>query len=90
MTQGLSTPIPLRSGHPADGAPAGADAQWPRRPARRAGGMTRQLSDASGEPTTGCSVDLAPVGLVDDAMVWVPAAFGGPLGLAGGTERGAA
>jgi hypothetical protein len=52
--------------------------------------MTRQPSDASSESTTGCSVDLAPVGLVGDAMVWVPAALGGPLGLAGGTERGAA
>jgi hypothetical protein len=90
MTQGLSTPIPLRSGHSAGKSPAGAAAHRPRRPARRAGAMTPQCSDASGEPTTGCSVDLAPVGLVGDAMVGVPAAFGGPLGLAGGTERGAA
>ncbi len=90
MTQGLSTPIPLRSGHPADGAPAGAAAHRPRRPARRAGAMTRQLSDASSEPTTGWTVDLAPIGLVGDVMVGVPAALGGPLGLAGETERGAA
>jgi hypothetical protein len=52
--------------------------------------MTRQLSDASSEPTTGWTVDLAPIGLVGDVMVGVPAALGGPLGLAGETERGAA
>jgi hypothetical protein len=82
MTQGLSTLIPLRPGHAADEAPAGAAANWPRRPARRAGGMTRQLTD--------CPVDLVPVGPVGEAMVTVPAAFGGPVSLASETARGAA
>ena len=77
MTQGLSTLIPLRPGHAADEAPAGAAANWPRRPARRAGGMTRQLTDAPGELITDCPVDLVPVGLVGEAVVTVPAAFGG-------------
>ena len=90
MAQGLSTPIPLRSGHPADEPPTGAAADSPRRPARRAGAMTRQLTRASSGPTTGCPVDLAPVGLMGHAMARVPAAFGGPLGLAGETEGGAA
>ena len=85
MAQGLSTLIPLRSGHP-----AGEAADSPRRPARRAGAMTRQLTRASSGPTTGCPVDLAPVGLMGDAMVGVPAASGGPLGLAGEAEGGAA
>jgi hypothetical protein len=90
MTQGLSTPIPLRSGRSAGGPPAGAAADRPRHPGRRAGAMTRQLTDAPSEPTTGCPVYLAPVGLVGDAVVGVPAAFGGPLSLAGDTERGTA
>jgi hypothetical protein len=88
MAQGLSTPIPLRPGRSAGGAPAGAAAHRPRRPARRA--TTRQLTDASSGPATGCSVGLAPVGLVGDAMVGVAAALSEPLGLAGETERGAA
>jgi hypothetical protein len=59
MAQGLSTPIPLRSGHPADEPPTGAAADRPRRPAGRATAMTRQLTRASSGPTTGCPVDLA-------------------------------
>ena len=90
MTQGLSTPIPIRPGHPADGAPAGAAAHWPRWPARRADAMSEQSGDASSRPTTGRSVDPAPVGPVSDAMVRLAAPFGGPLSLAGGTERGTA
>ncbi len=90
MAQGLSTPIPLRSGHPADEPPTGAAAARPRRPAGPAGAMTRQPTRASSAPTTGCPVDLAPVGLMGDAMAGVPAAFDGPLSLAGETEGGAA
>jgi hypothetical protein len=90
MAQGLSTPIPLRSGHPADEPPTGAAADRPRRPAGPAAAMTRQLTRASSEPTTGCPVDLAPVGLMGDAVAGVPAAFDGPLRLAGETEGGAA
>jgi hypothetical protein len=90
MAQGLSTPIPLRSGHPADEPPTGAAADRPRRPAGRAAAMTRQLTRASSGPTTGCPVGLAPVGLMDDAVAGVPAAFDGPLRLAGGTVGGAA
>jgi hypothetical protein len=52
--------------------------------------MTRQLIRASSGPTTGCPVDLVPVGLMGDAMAGVPAAFDGPLRLAGETEGGAA
>jgi hypothetical protein len=52
--------------------------------------MTRQLTRASSEPTTACPVDLAPVGLMGDAVARVPAAFDGPLSLAGGTVGGAA
>ena len=85
MAQGPSTPFPLRPGRSADAAPAGAAAH---RPPRRA--VTRQLTGASSEPTTGRSVDLAPVGLVGDAVVRVAAACGEPPGLAGDTERGAA
>jgi hypothetical protein len=85
MAQGLSTLIPLRSGHP-----AGEAADSPRRPAGPAGAMTRQLIRASSGPTTGCPFDLAPVGLMGDAVARVPAAFDGPLNLAGGTVGGAA
>jgi hypothetical protein len=52
--------------------------------------MTRQLTRASSESTTGCPVDRTPVGLMGDAMARVPAAFYGPLSLAGETEGGAA
>jgi hypothetical protein len=52
--------------------------------------MTPQLTRASSEPTTGCPVDLAPVGLMGEAVARVPAAFDGPLSLAGGTAGGAA
>ena len=90
MAQGLSTPIPLRSGHPADEPPTGAAADGPRRPAGSAGAMTRQFTRAPREPATGCPVDLAPVGLMGDAVARVPAAFDGPLSLAGGTGGGAA
>jgi hypothetical protein len=90
MALGLSTPIPLRSGHAADGVPAGAAAHWPRRRVRRAGALAPQLTDASSESTTGCSVDVAPVGLVGDAMVGGSCRLRQALSLAGETERGAA
>ena len=90
MAQGLSTPIPRRSGHPADEPPTGTAADRPGRPAGPEGAMTPQLTRASSEPTTGCPVDPAPVGLMGEAVARVPAAFDGPLSLAGGTAGGAA
>ena len=48
--------------------------------------MAGQHDDVSDEATTGCRIDLAPVGwLVREAMVTAPAVSGWPLSLAGKT-----